>query len=169
MSKTPSPQCPVGTFFATINTSVDRCSSLLPHAHTPFSTRQQPEGACFDSEHLSSLPNRPCLLCMLHIHLVMPACLGPQGLQPTSFLYGISQARLREWGAIPSSRGSSLPRDQTYVSCIFYTADGIFTTEASRKFMSFITFKTEAQLLSLLFLPNFWPFSQQTELRPVVS
>ena len=29
--------------------------------------------------------------------------------------------------------------------------------------MSFITFKTEAQLLSLLLLLNFWPFSQQTE------
>jgi len=55
------------------------------------------------------------------------------------------------------------------VSCIFYTAGAIFTTEASRKFMSFITFKTEAQLLSLLLLPNFWPFFQQTELRPVVS
>ena len=29
--------------------------------------------------------------------------------------------------------------------------------------MSFITFKTEAQLLSLLLLLNFWSFSQQTE------
>jgi len=37
---------------------------------------------------------------------------------------GILQARILEWVAIPSSRGSSQPRDQTQVSCIA----GIFFT-----------------------------------------
>ena len=38
---------------------------------------------------------------------------------PGSFVYGISQARILEWGAISSSSmGSSQPRDQAYVSCI---------------------------------------------------
>ena len=35
---------------------------------------------------------------------------------PGSSVYGISQARIREWIAISSSRGSSWPRDQTSIS-----------------------------------------------------
>ena len=37
----------------------------------------------------------------------------------------ILQQRILEWVAIPSSRGSSRPRDQIQVSCI---AGGFFTT-----------------------------------------
>ena len=37
---------------------------------------------------------------------------------PGSTVHGISQARILEWVAISSSRGSSQPRDQSYVSCI---------------------------------------------------
>ena len=37
---------------------------------------------------------------------------------PSSSVHGISQARVLEWVAMPSSRGSSQPRDQTHVSCI---------------------------------------------------
>ena len=37
---------------------------------------------------------------------------------------GILQARILEWVAMPFSRGSSQPRDQTQVSC---TAGGLFT------------------------------------------
>ena len=36
---------------------------------------------------------------------------------PGSSVCGILQARILEWVAIPSSRGSSWPRDQTQVSC----------------------------------------------------
>ena len=39
---------------------------------------------------------------------------------PGSFVHGISQARILEWVAISSSRGSSRPRDRTHVSCICY-------------------------------------------------
>ena len=35
-----------------------------------------------------------------------------------SSVHGISQARILEWVAISFSRGSSWPRDQTWVSCI---------------------------------------------------
>ena len=35
-----------------------------------------------------------------------------------SSAHGISQARILEWVATSSSRGSSLPRDQIHVSCI---------------------------------------------------
>ena len=37
---------------------------------------------------------------------------------PGSFVHGIPQARILEWVATPSSRGSSWPRDWTWVSCI---------------------------------------------------
>ena len=39
---------------------------------------------------------------------------------PGSSVRGILQARILEWAALPSSRGSSQPRDQTHVSCISY-------------------------------------------------
>ena len=37
---------------------------------------------------------------------------------PGSSVHGISQARILEWVAISTSRGSSQPRDQTQVSCL---------------------------------------------------
>ena len=37
---------------------------------------------------------------------------------PDSSIHGILQARILEWVAIPFSRGSSQPRDQTQVSLI---------------------------------------------------
>ena len=37
---------------------------------------------------------------------------------PGSTVHGIFQARILEWVVIPSSRGSSPPRDQAWVSCI---------------------------------------------------
>ena len=45
---------------------------------------------------------------------------------PGSSVHGIFQARILKWVAISSSRGSSQPRDQTYVSCMtgrFFTAE----------------------------------------------
>ena len=37
---------------------------------------------------------------------------------PGSSVHGILQARTLEWVAVPSSRASSQPRDQTHVSCV---------------------------------------------------
>ena len=48
---------------------------------------------------------------------------------PGSSIHGILQARLLEWVAMPSSRGSSQARDRTRVSCI---AGGFFTRWAIR-------------------------------------
>ena len=36
---------------------------------------------------------------------------------PGSSVHGILQARVLEWVAMPFSKGSSQPRDQTQVSC----------------------------------------------------
>ena len=49
---------------------------------------------------------------------------------PGSSVRGILQARILEWVAIPYSRGSSRPRDQTWVSGI---AGKIFTVWATRE------------------------------------
>ena len=43
--------------------------------------------------------------------------------------YGISQARILEWVAISSSRGSSQPRDWTHISCVSWIGRQIFTAE----------------------------------------
>ena len=49
---------------------------------------------------------------------------------PGSSVHGILQARILEWVAMPCSRGSSWPRDRTWVSCI---AGGFFTAEPPGK------------------------------------
>ena len=49
---------------------------------------------------------------------------------PGSSVHEILQARILEWVAMPSSRGSSQPRDQTQVSCI---AGRFFTIWATRE------------------------------------
>ena len=49
---------------------------------------------------------------------------------PGSSVHGILQARIQKWVAISFSRGSSQPRDPTWVSC---TAGRFFTVQASRE------------------------------------
>ena len=48
---------------------------------------------------------------------------------PGSSVHGILQARILEWVAMPSSRGSSWPRDWTHIFC---TADRICTVWVTR-------------------------------------
>ena len=43
---------------------------------------------------------------------------------PGFSVHGILQARILEWVAMPSSKGSSQPRDQTYVSCLQHRQAG---------------------------------------------
>ena len=50
--------------------------------------------------------------------------------QQAPLFMGILQARILEWVSMPSSRGSSQPRDWTQVSCI---AGGFFTSWAARE------------------------------------
>ena len=54
---------------------------------------------------------------------------------PGSSVHGILQARIREWVPMPSSRGSSLPRDQECVSCV---ARGFFTTSSTWKLIAVV-------------------------------
>ena len=65
-------------------------------------------------------------------HSVMPNSLRPHGLQPARLLCPWGFSRQEYWSGLlmPSSRGSSQPRDQTQVSPI---AGGFFTVGATRE------------------------------------
>ena len=52
---------------------------------------------------------------------------------PGSSVRGVYQVRVLEWVAMPFCRGSSQPRDGSWISC---TAGGVFTTEPSGKALS---------------------------------
>ena len=63
----------------------------------------------------------------------------------SSSVHGILQARILEWAAMPFSRGSSQPRNQTHisVSCI---AGRFFSISAARGAHSDVLIFTERQL-----------------------
>ena len=54
---------------------------------------------------------------------------------PGSSVHGILQARILEWIVIPFSRGSSQPKDQTWVFC---PAGGFLTTGSLEKSLDYL-------------------------------
>ena len=67
---------------------------------------------------LSSYSANPWIKCRIYC-IALRACLTPMDCSlPSSSVHGIFQARILEWVAISCSRGSSCPRDQTWVPCI---------------------------------------------------
>ena len=44
---------------------------------------------------------------------------------PGSSVHGIPQARILQWVALPSSKGSSQLRDQTHLSCVSCTGEWV--------------------------------------------
>ena len=60
---------------------------------------------------------------------------------PSSSVHGISQARILEWVAIPSSKGSSQPRDLTCVSLGSCTAGRFLSTGPPGKFLDLFCFQ----------------------------
>ena len=67
-------------------------------------------------------------MCVKLLQLYPTLCDPMDYSTPGSSVHGILQARILEWVAVSSSRGSSQPRDQTCVSCI---VGRFFTTEPS--------------------------------------
>ena len=65
-----------------------------------------------------------------------------------SSVHEILQARILEWVAMPSSRGSARPKDQTHVSCGSCTTGGFFTAEPLGK--PWLTLQSSMNLESLL-------------------
>ena len=81
---------------------------------------------------------------------------------PGSSVHGILQARILEWVAMPSSRGSSRPRDQTHISYISYIGRRVLyhreTREASKNYTLVILMnlptKTFDQLSAVIYNKN---------------
>ena len=65
-------------------------------------------------------------VCAYAVASVMTDSLQPHGLWAATLpVHGILQARILEWDATPSSRGSSQPRDRTCMSYVSYIAGWI--------------------------------------------
>ena len=69
-------------------------------------------------------------MCLLVAQLYLTLCDPTDCSPPGSSVHGILQARILEWIAFSFSRGSSQPRDWTWVSCV---ADRFFTFWATGK------------------------------------
>ena len=67
-----------------------------------------------------------CAQSLIYVWLWDPIDCSPPG----SSVHGILKARILEWVAMPSSKGSSQPRGRTQVSCV---AGGFFTIWATRE------------------------------------
>ena len=87
-----------------------------------------------------------CLVAQLRLTLCdLMDCSAPDSSVP-----GNLQARILEWVAMPSSKGSSPPRDQTCVSCL---AGTFFTTEAQGNPKYLFQFSSVAQSCPALCTP----------------
>ena len=70
---------------------------------------------------------------------------------PVSSVLGILQARILEWVAMPSSRGSFQPKDPIRISCVSCIAGGFFTTEPHGKPVLWVLL-----LFSHVVMSDFW-------------
>ena len=105
--------------------SLDKASSKFPRAgQEPFPLRTHIFGPVSLSQ--SPYQNLPAVsLTLCYCCLVTHSCSAlidsVDCSPPGSSVHGVSQARVLEWVAISFSRGSSPPRDQTWVPCTAYT------------------------------------------------
>ena len=93
---------------------------------------------------------------MLVAQLCLTLCNPMDCTLPTSSLHGILQARILEWVAIPFSRGSSQPRDQTQVS---HTAGGLFTIWATREALRGVRWRPKEGKTGQLRPGSWWPLN----------
>ena len=81
----------------------------------------------------------PCVcvcvcVCVCSVAQLYPTLCDPMDCSPPgSSVHGIVLARILEWVAISSSRGSSWPRDQSASPAALALAGGLFTTEPPGK------------------------------------
>ena len=73
------------------------------------------------SQHPWSSPRGTAVCCAKSRQSCLPLYDPMDSSVPGSTVHGILLARILQWAAISSSRGSSQPRDQTWVSCIVDT------------------------------------------------
>ena len=64
---------------------------------------------------------------VLVAHLCLTLCNPTDCSMLDSSVHGILQAKILEWVAVSFSRGSSQPKDETWVSCVSCMAGRLFT------------------------------------------
>ena len=79
---------------------------------------------CFEE---AGFPMSACVLRLFsHVPMSLTLC-DPMGCSlPGSSVHGVLQARILEWVATSSSRGSSQPRNRTRVSCLLHWQVGLY-------------------------------------------
>ena len=122
-----------------------------------------------ESSQIRDLTHVPCLgrripihcECLIHSGTVSawsakslqlcPTLCDPMDYSPPgSYVHGILQARMLEWVAMTSSRGSSQPRDRTHISCLLHwQADSLPLMPPGK-------FNQESPKRSVLFGINCW-------------
>ena len=108
-----------------------------------------------------------CSVAKLCLTLCNPVDCHPPG----SSVHGIFQARILEWVAISSSRGSSGPRDQTHVSCVsrpgrqilYYCATGEAASEIPLQHFS-VQFSSVQLLIHIQLFVTPWTATHQASL-----
>ena len=110
-------------------------SALFSRAHRALITVPAPEGWARTNLKVSVAQSCPALCDPVDCSL------------PGSPVHGILQARVVERVAIPFSRESSQPRDQTHVSCSSCIAGGFFTGEPPGKPLYSPTFSNPLRVL----------------------
>ena len=76
-----------------------------------------------------------CLVAQPSLTLCIPMDCSPLD----SSVHGISQARILEWVAISSSRGSSPPRDRTWIFCVSWIGGQILSHWATHEAQDGVT------------------------------
>ena len=76
-----------------------------------------------------------CDMCVKSLQLCPTLCDPMYYSLPGSSVHGILQARILEWVAMPSSTGSSSPRDPICVSCISHIGRQILYHWATREIL----------------------------------
>ena len=114
--------------------SEDGNPSQEPSCRLSFSSHRSERGHCSPLKPVTGKGNRISKISLQWNEVrVAQLCLTLSNSidcsPPGSSGHGILQARILEWVAIPFSRGSSQPRDQTCISCI---AGRFFTVWATR-------------------------------------
>ena len=117
----------------------------MVEAYSPYNPQKWPWWTDSSRAHHPLLKLSACSLGAAKEGIFSP-CMGTKLLQscwtlcdpmdcslPGSSVYGILQARILEWVAMPSSRGSSQARDQTQVSCSSCIAGRCFIAEPPGK------------------------------------
>ena len=117
------------------------------------------EALGFSSHNVNSTITQLCVCVRSVAKLCLTLCDPMDYSPPGSSAHGLFQARVLQWAAISSSRGSSQPRDWTHVSCISCTVRQILDHWATWEAHSTLTLQQKADKNTPEWV---WPDSNKT-------